>query len=162
MAKGIVIADSGPIFSLAAINKLNLLNEIFEDIKIPFAVWHEISSNNNKPFHDSITQFFNDKIVSIKGFNDLTFMMDPGESESVILYKEINADFLLLDDKKARTIAENFGVKCVGTIGVLSIAKELGLIDALRPLFETLISQKRYYSIHLLNAMLTKYNEEII
>jgi hypothetical protein len=30
--------------------------------------------------------------MKIKGFNELTFVMDYGESESVILYKELNAD----------------------------------------------------------------------
>jgi predicted nucleic acid-binding protein len=76
MGKGIVIADSGPIFSLAAIDKLDLLNKIFDDINIPRAVWNEISLSHNKPFHDLITYFFKDKIVDIKGFNDLTFIMD--------------------------------------------------------------------------------------
>ncbi len=160
MGKGIVIADSGPIFSLAAIDKLDLLNKIFDDIKIPRAVWNEISSSHDKPFHDLITYFFKDKIVDIKGFNDLTFIMDYGESESVILYKEMKADFLLLDDKKARSVAENFGVQCVGTIGILSIAKELRLIDSLKPLFEVLIENKRYFSIGLLNMVLRKYDED--
>lgn len=162
MGKGIVIADSGPIFSLAAIDKLGLLNKIFDDVKIPLAVWNEISLNDNKPFHSEIANFFRDRIVTIKGFNDLTFIMDYGESESVILYKELSADFLLLDDKKARLVAENFGVKCVGTIGILSIAKELGLIDSLKPLFETLIKMKRFYSINLLNTILRKYDEDKI
>ena len=118
--------------------------------------------NDNKPFHSEIANFFRDRIVTIKGFNDLTFIMDYGESESVILYKELSADFLLLDDKKARLVAENFGVKCVGTIGILSIAKELGLIDSLKPLFETLIKMKRFYSINLLNTILRKYDEDKI
>jgi predicted nucleic acid-binding protein len=38
MKKGLVIADTGPIISLAIIDKLELLNALFEDIKIPFAV----------------------------------------------------------------------------------------------------------------------------
>jgi len=61
--------------------------------------------------------------------------MDYGESESVILYKELNADFLLIDDKKARMIAENYNVNCIGTLGLLSIAKDKGLVTDLRSLF---------------------------
>lgn len=159
MKNGIVIADSGPIFSLAVIDNLEILNKIFDEVKIPQAVWNEISLNHDNPFHKLITDFFKDKVIGIKGFNDLTFIMDYGESESVILYKELNADFLLLDDKKARSVAENFGIKCVGTIGVLSIAKERGLINSLKPLFEILIENKRYYSIELLNSILNKYHE---
>ncbi len=36
----------------------------------------------------------------------LSFLLDYGESESIILYNELQADFLLIDDKKARNIAE--------------------------------------------------------
>jgi hypothetical protein len=62
--------------------------------------------------------------------------MDYGESESVILYEELNADYLLIDDNKARIIAESFDVKCIGSIGLLVIAKQKGLINGLRQIFE--------------------------
>ncbi len=88
--------------------------------------------------------------------------MDFGESESVLLFKELNADYLLIDDKKARDIAENLGIQCIGTIGVLSIAKERGLIKELRPLFESFLQKKRFYSLKLLNGILLKYDEREI
>lgn len=157
---GIVIADSGPIFSLALINKLELLNYLFDDILIPQAVWDEISADETKPFYDQVCDYFKDRVQSISGFNELTFIMDYGESESVILYKELEADFLLIDDRKARRIAENLGVKCIGTIGLLSVAKDKGFIDSLRPIFIDLLRHKRFYSIDLLNAILIKSDED--
>ncbi|MCD4698514.1 MAG: DUF3368 domain-containing protein, partial [Bacteroidales bacterium] len=84
------------------------------------------------------------------------------ESESVILYKELQADFLLIDDKKARRIAENFGINCIGTIGLLSVARDEKIILELRPLFEIFLQNKRYYSITLLNTILTKHKERRI
>ena len=85
--------------------------------------------------------------------------MDSGESESVMLYKEMQADFLLIDDKKARSIAENFSVNCIGVIGLLAVAKDRGLIKELKPIFETFLSNKRFYSPELLNAILAKVGE---
>lgn len=85
--------------------------------------------------------------------------MDYGESESVILYKKLNANFLLIDDKKARHIAENFDIKCIGTLGILAKAKEKGFIKELRPIFISFLENDRYYSIKLLNNLLEKYNE---
>ncbi|MBU6342630.1 MAG: DUF3368 domain-containing protein, partial [Bacteroidetes bacterium] len=120
MRKGIVVSDSGPIFSLAILDKLNLLVELFEEIYIPNAVWIEITRVQSTEYYPKIIDFFKDKIKEISGFNDLIFVMDYGESESVILYKNINASFLLIDDKKARSIAENFDIQCIGTIGILS------------------------------------------
>lgn len=135
MKNGLVIADAGPIFSLAVVNRLGLLNELFDDIQIPRAVWEEITQQKDATFHTDIVEFFKNKVVDIKGFNELTFMMDYGESEAVILYKELEANFLLIDDKKARRIAENFGMNCIGTLGLLLISKEKGLINELRPIF---------------------------
>jgi len=162
MKNGLVIADSGPVFSLAVIDKLGILTDLFDDVKIPRAVWDEIRFDNTKPDYHQITDFFSDKVCEIKGINELTFVMDYGESEALILYKELHADFLLIDDKKARRIAESLKIKCIGIIGLLSVAKDKGLIDELKPLFETLLLNKRFYSIDLINSVLLMKGEEKI
>lgn len=162
MKNGLVIADSGPIFSLALIDKLDILNELFDYIKIPQAVWDEITYDKTKPDYHKLYDFFKDNTCQISGLNELTFIMDYGESESLILYKELQADFLLIDDKKARKIAENLQINCIGIIGLLSTAKDKGLIGKLKPIFETFLQKKRYYSVDLLNAVLTAKGEKTI
>ncbi|MFN7119110.1 MAG: DUF3368 domain-containing protein [Saprospiraceae bacterium] len=159
MKNGLVIADSGPIFSLAIIDKLEILDDLFAQIYIPTAVWEEITRDKTTSYYQKIVDYFQEKVKEISGFNELTFIMDYGESESVILYKELNANYLLIDDKKARDIAEHFGIQCIGTIGILSTAKDKGMIEELKPLFELLIKKKRYYSLKLLNAILKQNNE---
>ncbi|MCX6221086.1 MAG: DUF3368 domain-containing protein [Bacteroidia bacterium] len=162
MKNGLVIADSGPIFSLALIDKLDILYGLFDNIRIPQAVWKEITYDETKQDYLKLYNFFKDKTCQISGLNELTFVMDFGESESLILYKELQADFLLIDDKKARKIAENLDINCIGLIGLLSIAKDKGLIGKLRPIFETFLQNKRFYSVDLLNAILMAKGEEII
>jgi len=162
MKNGLVIADSGPIFSLSVIDKLEILNVLFDSIRIPFAVWEEITLNKTTKQYQKIHSFFRNKTQQITGFNELSFLMDYGESESVILYKELQADFLLIDDKKARKIAENFGLNCIGTIGLLSVARDKKIISELKPIFETFLENKRFYSITLLNMILAKHKENRI
>ena len=58
MKNGLVIADSGSIFTLALINKLDILNIIFDDIKIPQAVWNEITYDKSKPDFHILHSFF--------------------------------------------------------------------------------------------------------
>lgn len=128
MKNGLVISDAGPIISLAIIDCLEILNNIFNEIFIPQAVWEEVTREKTVEYYPKIVDFFKHKVKEISGFNELTFVMDYGESESVMLYKEIDADYLLIDDKKARNIAENFGINCIGTIGILSIARDRNLI----------------------------------
>lgn len=159
MKNGLVIADSGAVFSLAIIKELELLNQLFDEVKISKAVWEEISFDKTTEFYEKMELFFKPKITNIKGFNNLAFVMDYGESESIILYRELNADFLLIDDKKARNIAESFDIKCIGTLGILSVAKSKGIIIELKPIFEKLLKNDRYYSIDLLNSLLEKHNE---
>jgi len=64
--------------------------------------------------------------------------------------------------KKARNIAENFGAKCIGALGLLSVAKDKKLISELRPIFEEFLKNKRFYALNLLNAILEKNDEEKI
>jgi uncharacterized protein len=156
---GLVIADAGPIFSLAIVNKLDLLNDLFDEVLIPFAVWEELTADKSNWFYPIVSDFFQNKIRKIQGINHLTFIMDYGESESVVLYIEQNARFLLIDDKKARKIAENFKVKCIGTLGLLIAAKNAGFILELKPLFLKLLQNNRYYNNLLLNQLLESNNE---
>lgn len=160
MKDRVVISDSGPIFSLAIVDKLEIMDRLFEEIYIPKAVWEELTRDQTTEHYQRIVDYFQSKIKEVSERNELTFVMDYGESEAVILYKELNADYLLIDDKKARDIAENFGIQCIGTIGILSIAREKGIVNELRTLFEAFLKNKRYYSLELLNTILKKYNEE--
>lgn len=89
-------------------------------------------------------------------------IMDYGESESVILYEELQADYLLIDDNKARIIAESLDVNCIGSIGLLIIAKQKGLIVEIKPIFEKWISIGRYFSKKFLNKILTDLGESSI
>lgn len=157
--RGLVITDTGPIISLALIKKLELLDTLFDEVFISKAVWNELNENKNSIEFDIIEKYFKTKVRKINSINNLTFIMDCGESESVILYKELNAQFLLIDDKKARKIAENFQVECIGTIGILIAGKKSGLVKKLKPIFEQLLKNKRYYSKNLLNRILADNHE---
>ncbi len=162
MKNGIIIADTGPIISLAIIKHLDILDKLFDEVKISDAVWKELTRDNSKAFVSTIKEYFEDKICQVKSFNDLIFFMDYGESESVLLYQELNADFLLIDDKKARQIAESLNINCIGTLGLLMIAKDKNIIKELRPLFLNFLKNQRFYSLELLNWILQQKNEKII
>lgn len=71
MKKGLVIADSGPVFSLALIDELKILHNVFDEISIPNAVWEEITLNKTTTFYKKIADFFEPKVTKILGFNDL-------------------------------------------------------------------------------------------
>jgi len=160
--KGIVIADTGPIISLAVLNKLHLLTDIFDNVFIPKAVWNELTDDIQRTDYNKLVDFFSDKIKAISNINNLVFAMDCGEAEAVVLYQEIKAVYLLIDDKKARSIAEILNINCIGTIGIIAAARQKGLIDEMRPVFIKWLENNRYYSMKLLNQTLEKYGERLI
>lgn len=88
--------------------------------------------------------------------------MDRGESEAVLLYQELGADVLLIDDRKAREIAESLGVKCLGSLALLIAAKDNHEIDSLHEIFSQFLAHKRFFSKPLLNSILREHNEQTL
>lgn len=67
----------------------------------------------------------------------LRLLVDPGESETIVLAYEKGLR-IILDDLKAREVAKRLGVPVTGTVGLLLKAKQEGVIQALRPLLDAL------------------------
>jgi len=53
-----------------------------------------------------------------------TVQLDPGESEAIALALEINADLLLIDERRGRTEANRLDIRITGLLGVLVEAKQ--------------------------------------
>jgi predicted nucleic acid-binding protein len=157
-----VIADTGVLISLGLIGKINLIEEIFGNYYIANAVWQEFQKYDNPLLNKEQFKFLDKRVVEISTKNYLSVVLDYGESESIILYEELKADFLLIDDKKARLIAESLNVNCIGSIGILIRAKQKGLIKEIRPIFEIWMNNERYFSLKLLNQILLQEGEDPI
>ena len=155
----VVVADTGVLISLGYLQQFKLIEKIFGEVYIPIAVWNELNNYKDKDFNKNTKEYFKQKVKKITSNNFLSPLMDLGESESVMLYEEISANYLLVDDLKARIIAESLNVNCIGTLGLLMIAKQKGLVKELKPLFQILRSKERFYTVELLNKCLLKVNE---
>jgi len=68
----------------------------------------------------------------------------------------------LIDDNKARGIAESFDLNCIGTIGLLIKAKRKGLLHELRSIFKIWLKNERYFAIKLINKILEQEGEKEI
>lgn len=63
----------------------------------------------------------------------LEFQIDKGEASAIALALEIGADLVILDDYKARIVAEKMGLQITGTLGAIIKAKKNGIIESIRP-----------------------------
>jgi predicted nucleic acid-binding protein len=55
-------------------------------------------------------------------------VLGPGEQEAIALFEELAADVLLVDDEAARQEAQRRNVSVQGTLGILDLAAEHGLL----------------------------------
>lgn len=124
----IVISDTSPLTSLISIDHEDILKQLYKDVIIPQAVYRELLKE-----HINLPDF-----VIVKNVKDrehvesLIKKVDIGEAEAIVLAKEKKADFLLIDEQIGRRVAESEGIKIIGLMGILLIAKGKGYIDSVR------------------------------
>jgi len=143
----IVVCDTSPLIALSLINRLDLLETLFNEVIIPSSVFDELNIAG-KPESQQIVNWSKGKVIAasnrqlVYSFNLLLGM---GESEAMSLYFEKNADFLLIDEKKGRLIATYNNINVVGSLGILLLSKQKGLIPFIKPLLNRL--QQSYIRI---------------
>lgn len=85
--------------------------------------------------------------------------LDLGESEAIVLANNIDADLIIIDERKARRIAKDIGLNVTGTLGILVDAKQRGLVKELKPLLDKLIKNEIRISKILYQDILELANE---
>ncbi len=145
----IVVADSSPLIALSDLGKLDLLEKLYGHIVVPEAVWAETAVvGKEKPCRATLFQAPWISRVAVKDQSLVNYLLqelDLGESEAIALAIELDADFLLIDERLGRKIAMRFGITPTGIIGILLAAKAKGLVDAIRPDLDRLRSDLNFW-----------------
>jgi uncharacterized protein len=124
------VTNSTCLIALERIGQLELLPKVFATVFAPPAVQLELGT---------IVDWLNIKDVSNPALViALKTQLDEGEANAIALAMELGDVFVILDDKKARNIAQQMGLKVIGTIGMLLRAKKQGVISELTPLLNDL------------------------
>jgi len=86
--------------------------------------------------------------------------LGPGESAVIAAAHHLRARLVLLDERRARRIAEHaYGLRVKGSAGVLVAAKRAGLVSVLRPLLEQMRAQGYYLSQRIIDRALLEAGE---
>jgi len=139
---GAVVSNSTPLIYLAKVGKLRLVKDVYGKVCIPVAVFDEIVTRGKAlQIADAsvieiavgdwiIKEEIRPQIASLYRFLDHNERLARGEREALKLCKQLNADFLIADDKEARRVATILNIKPIGTCGVLIEASRKDLISA--------------------------------
>lgn len=126
----LVVADSGPLRYLVAIEVVQVLPRLYERIAIPPAVLAELRHPSAPASVQAWSRSLPDWVtVQRPAAPHRPDAFDPGESEALALAVELRADLILLDEREGRREAVALGLTLSGTVGVLERAAERGLLD---------------------------------
>ncbi len=128
-----VVSNTTPIISLLKLNRLELLQQLYQEIYIPLAVYNEIEAGKVKGYYQDLVEVDWINICRVQDDQAVKYFLDldAGESEAIILATEMNADLIILNETLGRFHAKHADLKVTGTIGVLIKAKAKGLIGQL-------------------------------
>jgi len=161
----IVISDTSPLINLACINKIQLLPAIFDQIIIPRSVYEEIVIlGKGQPGADIIelaTWISVKDCISIEQVNEFRKELDQGEAEALTLAIELDADILLMDEFKGRSIARQKEIRVIGLLGILLEAKKKNLIQNVKIEMDKLISEANFWISQELYTEVLKSASEI-
>jgi|CXWL01.1.fsa_nt_gi predicted nucleic acid-binding protein len=142
----IVISDTSPITNLIKINRIDLLQALYEMVIIPPEVRDEIEFlPDNRLAFSQLDWIVVKELSDRELFAELVETLDRGEAAAIVLALENNADALLIDETDGREEARRRGLEVIGLIGVLLKAKDRGYIPSVKPELDRLISDARFW-----------------
>jgi predicted nucleic acid-binding protein len=124
-----IVSDTSCFIILSNIKEMDLLqktfgeilttNEVLEEFGEELPNWIQVKSPTDK---------YRQRILETQ--------IDKGEASAIALALDFPESMIILDDLKARKVAEKLGIQITGTIGVIIIAKKRGVINSIKPFLE--------------------------
>jgi len=158
-----IVVNSTPLISLAVLNQLGLLTEIFGNVIVPLSVYNEVVINGKgKNGYDKLSETNWFDVAEVKNTGQKQSIMielDEGESEVITIAKEKGIKTVCIDEFAGRRYAKLLGLEVIGTLGILLIAKQKGYVPELRSLFRRLLENDRHIGKALCNKILLRVEE---
>jgi predicted nucleic acid-binding protein len=155
----IAVADASPLCYLVLIREIDLLPKLFLHVAVPRAVitelLHEDAPETVRTWASNLPRWIGVEENPLSATTGLD-KLQGGEQAAILLAESIKADIILLDEKAARHVAANRGLRVTGLLGVLGEAATLGLVE-LAPALDRLRTTTFRCSPALLKATLDRF-----
>lgn len=143
----IIISDTSCLIALDRIGYINLLQDTFTTIYTTKIVAEE--------FEDPLPDWIIIKdVANVNKFEELKLSLDPGEASAIALALETDNAVLIIDEKKGRKIASDLSVAIIGTLKVLLIAKNKGVIVSVKQIIDELQKHSFRFSKTIVDEVL--------
>ena len=138
----LIVSDTSPILNLVAVERLELLRDLYGSIVIPPAVSAELHANGIFLTADWVEVIEPRNRAAVEG---LRAELDAGESEAIVLAQQLKASLLLMDERLGRRAAIQLGLGVTGLLGILAEGKKRGLISSCAPLLDSMIGRAGFW-----------------
>ena len=158
----IIIADSSPLIGLARIGQLGLLPQMAKRIVVPRAVHAEVTRVRAEA--PGAAEVAAQTWIEVRDADPavvapLLILAGRGEAEAIALAQRESGALLLIDDLRARKLADRLGLRRMGTVAWLGRAKREGLIPKLKPALDALLANHIFIRHELIDAALKEAGE---
>lgn len=128
----LVISDTSSLCYLLLIDRVDLLPQLYGQVIIPQAVRDELANVRSpkvvRQWIENPPDWLEIQIVEAES-DAMLEDLDSGERQAILLLEQLNADLLLVDERKAREVARSRNIRIIGVLGILEAAAILGIVD---------------------------------
>lgn len=129
----VVLADAGPLIALARLDALSLLAKLFGSVIAPAAVHGEClakETEDSRRIEAAIKAGWLRIESPVMPLPPIPRSLGEGEKQAIALAQSHPRSLLILDDRLARRQAARLGLAFMGTVRLLVIAEQRGLVDS--------------------------------
>lgn len=159
---GTTVSNASPLIALATIGQLEIPRTLFGTVLVPSAVWSELTAKE-RPDVEALVRAREDGWLVVRDSEDATDLppsLGAGEVAAINLARDLKPSLLLMDEALGRKVTQVVGCRILGTLGLLALAKQKGLVDEVSPLIARLQAASFRISPSLVNTLLRSLGEE--
>ncbi len=150
MPEGPIVCNAGPLIALAMVGQLEILRELYDRVVVPEAVFREVveAGTGRVGAREVKAATWLQRVEGGARIEPLLAAeLGSGEAAVIEVAARLGARLVLLDERRARRIAEHaYGLRVMGTARVLVAAKRAGVVSAVRPLLAAMVAHGYFIS----------------
>lgn len=155
-----VFSNTTPLIALSSIGQLNLLPCLFTEVHLVSEVIEECAVGGTITVPDLHALPWVKVLESTQvQYPTVLLELDKGEKHTLDMVRKPNADWVIIDEKIGRNMAEYLGLKVIGTLGILLKAKQQNWIPSFREAAEAMMRQGIGYNHSLVDKLARQIGE---
>ncbi|MBW4484703.1 MAG: DUF3368 domain-containing protein [Tildeniella torsiva UHER 1998/13D] len=160
-----IVSDAASLGSLALIDYLWLLEAIYGTVVVSEVVAQELSMAKNARIQAVLSASWvkvqRPTEGAIATIQQQGQQLDLGDTHTLALALQLNADELLINERRGRQVAQALELSTIGIVGIVIVAKQRALIPSVRRVMDTLVELAGFRISHQLYQKILKFVDEI-